>query len=92
MQKFDGNGATATYYYISPTQYCSSGVLAVTSCDYSLQTNRFINIKETNCSGNDHIAKIIGASEVSVNAYHADQQNYSSYSDANTDTNGLTCT
>ena len=91
VQKFDGNGATSTYYYLHTSQYCNSGSLALSSCDYSSLTNRFIKIKQTSCSGTEHIVKILSASETTANVYHADQKSYTSYSNANTDTNPLTC-
>lgn len=91
VQKFTGSGSTSTYYYISATQACEFGSLALTACDYSTLTNKFIKIRETNCSGNSHIAKIIGASETTANAYHDGQNHYTSYSNANTNTSGTSC-
>ena len=91
VQKFTGGGSTSTYYYIDVTQACVSGSLAVSTCDYSTLTNKFIKIRETSCSGTSHIAKIIGSSSTTANAYHDGQTHYTSYSDANTDTNGTSC-
>jgi hypothetical protein len=91
VQKYTSSGATTSYYYINTTQYCNSGSLSATACDYSTLTNKFIKIKEGNCNGTEHIVQIKGASSTSANAYHADQNHYSSYSDADTNTSPSSC-
>ena len=92
VQKYDNSGQpTNTYYYMHPTSFCNSGNLSLTACNYGSLTNRFVKIKQTNCSGTEHIVKIGSASSTTANSYHADQKNYTSYSDASSNTNSSTC-
>jgi len=80
----------AGFGYIHPTQICDGSSLAATCMDFSTLANKYVRIVSS-CGGTSEVAQILGSSTTIVTHYAVGDTYYNSFSDANTQSNGITC-